>query len=62
MTHPGDNDFTLNGYRVLRFPAFVVRYNPGYVAGNANRVTIGRSQTGISPRQWVGKTGGDNGR
>ncbi len=28
-----DNDFTLRGYRVLRFPAFVVRYNPGYVAG-----------------------------
>jgi very-short-patch-repair endonuclease len=28
-----DNDFTLNGYRVLRFPAFVVRYNPGYVTG-----------------------------
>jgi very-short-patch-repair endonuclease len=28
-----DNDFTLKGYRVLRFPAFAVRYNPGYVAG-----------------------------
>jgi very-short-patch-repair endonuclease len=28
-----DNSFTLGGYRVLRFPAFVVRYNPGYVAG-----------------------------
>ncbi len=28
-----DNSFTLDGYRVLRFPAFVVRYNPGYVAG-----------------------------
>ena len=28
-----DNNFTLDGYRVLRFPAFVVRYNPGYVAG-----------------------------
>jgi very-short-patch-repair endonuclease len=28
-----DNDFTLDGYRVLRFPAFVVRYRPGYVAG-----------------------------
>jgi very-short-patch-repair endonuclease len=27
-----DNDFTLDGYRVLRFPAFVVRYHPGYVA------------------------------
>jgi very-short-patch-repair endonuclease len=28
-----DNDFTLGGYRILRFPAFVVRYRPGYVAG-----------------------------
>lgn len=28
-----DNDFILDGYRVLRFPAFAVRYNPGYVAG-----------------------------
>jgi len=24
-----DNDFTLDGYRVLRFPAFIVRYQPG---------------------------------
>jgi very-short-patch-repair endonuclease len=28
-----DNDFTLGGYRVLRFPAFVVRYHGDYVAG-----------------------------
>ena len=28
-----DNDFTLGGYRILRFPAFIVRYHPGYVAG-----------------------------
>jgi hypothetical protein len=28
-----DNEFTLGGYRILRFPAFVVRYHPGYVAG-----------------------------
>jgi very-short-patch-repair endonuclease len=27
-----DNDFTLSGYRVLRFPAFAVRYDPGQVA------------------------------
>jgi very-short-patch-repair endonuclease len=27
-----DNDFTLSGYRVLRFPAFAVRHNPGQVA------------------------------
>jgi very-short-patch-repair endonuclease len=28
-----DNDFTLSGYRILRFPAFVVRYRADYVAG-----------------------------
>jgi hypothetical protein len=28
-----DNDFTLDGYQVLRFPAFAVRHNPAYVAG-----------------------------
>jgi hypothetical protein len=28
-----DIDFTLGGYRVLRFPAFVVRYHGDYVAG-----------------------------
>jgi very-short-patch-repair endonuclease len=28
-----DNDFTLDGYRVLRFPAFAVRYQGDYVAG-----------------------------
>jgi hypothetical protein len=28
-----DNDLTADGYRVLRFPAFLVRYHPGYVAG-----------------------------
>jgi very-short-patch-repair endonuclease len=27
-----DNDLTVDGYRVLRFPAFLVRYHPGYVA------------------------------
>jgi very-short-patch-repair endonuclease len=26
------NGFTVDGYRILRFPAFAVRYNPGYVA------------------------------
>jgi very-short-patch-repair endonuclease len=36
-----DNDFTLSRYRVLRFPAFVVRYNPGYVAGQI-RDALGR--------------------
>jgi very-short-patch-repair endonuclease len=28
-----DNDLTVGGYRVLRFPAFIVRYHPGFVAG-----------------------------
>jgi very-short-patch-repair endonuclease len=28
-----DSDFLVDGYRVLRFPAFLVRYHPGYVAG-----------------------------
>jgi very-short-patch-repair endonuclease len=28
-----DNDFVLDGYRVLRFPGYLVRYHPGYVAG-----------------------------
>ena len=28
-----DNDLTVDGYRVLRFPAFLVRYHPGCVAG-----------------------------
>lgn len=27
------NDFTLGGYRILRFPAFVVRYQADHVAG-----------------------------
>jgi very-short-patch-repair endonuclease len=27
------NDFILDGYRILRFPAFVVRYQADYVAG-----------------------------
>ncbi|MGD0242715.1 MAG: DUF559 domain-containing protein [Streptosporangiaceae bacterium] len=28
-----DNDFTLDDYRVLRFPAVAVRYRGGHVAG-----------------------------
>jgi very-short-patch-repair endonuclease len=32
-----DIDFTLDGYRVLRFPAFAVRYNPGYVAAKIGK-------------------------
>ena len=40
-----DIDFTLGGYRVLRFPAFVVRYRGDYVAGKirgALRAEAGR--------------------
>lgn len=36
-----DNDFTLEGYRILRFPAFVVRYRPGYVAGKIREALRG---------------------
>jgi len=32
-----DIDFTLGGYRVLRFPAFVVRYRGDYVAAKIRR-------------------------
>jgi very-short-patch-repair endonuclease len=35
------NDFTLSGYRILRFPAFVVRYRPGYVAGKIREALRG---------------------
>ena len=41
-----DNDFTLDGYRVLRFPAFAVRYNPAYVAGQIRDALAGAGQTG----------------
>jgi len=36
-----DNDFTVEGYRILRFPAFVVRYRPGYVAGKIREALRG---------------------
>jgi very-short-patch-repair endonuclease len=53
-----DNDFILGGYRVLRFPAFIVRYNPGYVATEIRgALRQARRQTGTSPA-----TGLDNGR
>jgi very-short-patch-repair endonuclease len=45
-----ENDCILDGYRVLRFPAFIVRYNPGYVAGKIRDALRGtgadRAQTG----------------
>jgi very-short-patch-repair endonuclease len=44
-----DNDFVLDGYRILRFPAFVVRYRPGYVVAQirgALRSESGRSEGG----------------
>ncbi len=36
------NDFILDGYRILRFPAFVVRYQADYVAGKI-RVALARA-------------------
>ncbi len=36
-----DNNFTLDGYRVLRFPAFAVRYNPAYVAAQIRDGLLG---------------------
>jgi very-short-patch-repair endonuclease len=38
-----DNDFTVDGYRVLRFPAFVVRYRPAHVAGKIRDALTPRS-------------------
>ena len=40
-----DRDFTLGGYRVLRFPAFMVRYQPEHVA-YAIREALGQVGTG----------------
>jgi very-short-patch-repair endonuclease len=45
-----DNDLTVDGYRVLRFPAFLVRYHPGYVAGRiraALRQRVGDPDPGL---------------
>ena len=45
-----DNDLTVDGYRVLRFPAFLVRYHPGYVAGRiraALRPGVGDPDPGL---------------
>jgi very-short-patch-repair endonuclease len=43
------NDFTLGGYRTLRFPAFVVRYRPGYVAGKIREALRGDGRRIESP-------------
>jgi hypothetical protein len=32
MNKPRGNDFTLKGYRILRYAAFVIRYRPEYIA------------------------------
>ncbi len=58
-----NNDFILDGYRVLRFPAFIVRYNPGYVAGKIRDALQGAGsdrtqtgcQTGTSPGDGPGQ-------
>lgn len=39
-----DIDFTLGGYRVLRFPAFVVRYRGDYVAGRISEALRGEGR------------------
>jgi len=44
-----DNDFTLDGYRVLRFPAFAVRYNPACVAGQIRLALLRNAQNAPSP-------------
>jgi len=46
-----DNDLTVGGYRVLRFPAFIVRYHPGYVAGKiraALRLGVADPDSGLT--------------
>lgn len=49
------NDLTLDGYRVLRFPAFIVRYHPGYVAGKIREaLRPGAAASPSAPDQdWV---------
>jgi very-short-patch-repair endonuclease len=44
-----DIDLTLGGYRVLRFPAFVVRYHGGYVAGRIREALRGDGRRIESP-------------
>jgi very-short-patch-repair endonuclease len=45
------NDFTVDGYRILRFPAFVVRYQAGYVAEKIRGAL--RSPGPARPRGWA---------
>ena len=42
-----DIDVQLDGYRVLRFPAWVVRYNPGHVAARIREALYGSN---LAPR------------
>ena len=48
-----DNDFVLDGYRILRFPAFVVRYRPGYVAAQIRGAL--RSEVAVRGRAGRGR-------
>jgi hypothetical protein len=46
-----DNEFTVNGYRVLRFPAFAVRYQPEAVARQVRgALGLGRPVLRPTPR------------
>ncbi|HEY2518824.1 MAG TPA: DUF559 domain-containing protein [Streptosporangiaceae bacterium] len=46
-----DNEFTISGYRVLRFPAFAIRTDPDQVA---QQILTALRLGAISPRtDWV---------
>jgi hypothetical protein len=42
-----DNQLRRDGYQVLRFPAWIVRYNPGYVAAEIVRALRGAAPAGF---------------
>jgi very-short-patch-repair endonuclease len=52
-----DNDFTLSGYRVLRFPAFAVRYNPGLIARQIRDALAAARQPGLMSERGPGRMG-----
>ena len=52
-----DNDFTLSGYRVLRFPAFAVRYSPGLVARQIRGALAAARQPRLVTDRSPGRTG-----
>jgi very-short-patch-repair endonuclease len=52
-----DNDFTLSGYRVLRFPAFAVRYSPGLIARQIRDALAAARQPGLATERSPGRMG-----